>query len=64
MERSPCITGVRTNSSPMRGIERYRFVCSDCDASMLVDGEMRAVISEQGCVVCGAAATDDAFTEC
>ncbi|MEF8773640.1 MAG: hypothetical protein V5A37_02845 [Halobacteriales archaeon] len=48
----------------MSGFERYRFVCSDCDASMLVDGEMRTVIAEQGCVVCGAAATDDAFTEC
>ncbi|MFK5603544.1 MULTISPECIES: hypothetical protein [unclassified Haloferax] len=40
----------------------YTFVCPECAESMLVNDSMRDALLENGCVVCSAALTTDAFS--
>jgi hypothetical protein len=39
----------------------YTFVCPECAESLAVNGPMKELLIEKGCVVCGAAVTADAF---
>lgn len=39
----------------------YTFVCPECGESMSVNGPMRDALVENGCVVCGADVSGDAF---
>ncbi|ELZ83698.1 MULTISPECIES: DUF7560 family zinc ribbon protein [Haloferax] len=40
----------------------YTFVCPECAESMLVNDSMRDALLENGCVICSAALTTDAFS--
>lgn len=42
--------------------EDYTFVCPECGETMSVNGPMRDALVENGCVVCGASVTGDAFS--
>lgn len=42
--------------------DEYTFRCPECDESLEVNAEMKAVLVEKGCVICGATVTADAFT--
>jgi predicted nucleic acid-binding Zn ribbon protein len=41
----------------------FEYVCPVCGETLEVNGSMKAVLIEKGCVICGAAVTSDAFTE-
>ena len=41
----------------------YVFVCPSCAEQLEVNGSMREVLIEKGCVICGADVTAQAFTE-
>lgn len=41
----------------------YTFVCPECGESMSVNAPMRDALVENGCVVCGATVSRDAFSE-
>lgn len=41
----------------------YTFVCPECGESMSVNAPMRDALVENGCVVCGASVSGDAFSE-
>ncbi|ELZ94788.1 hypothetical protein C440_06927 [Haloferax mucosum ATCC BAA-1512] len=40
----------------------YTFVCPVCDESMLVNDSMRDALLDNGCVICSASLTTDAFS--
>ncbi|WP_435129918.1 DUF7560 family zinc ribbon protein [Halobaculum sp. D14] len=40
----------------------YAFVCPACGESLAVTDAMRAALLREGCVLCGTAVTDAAFT--
>ncbi|WP_254841069.1 DUF7560 family zinc ribbon protein [Natronomonas marina] len=42
--------------------EEYTFVCPACDESLAVDTGMKDALIENGCVICRATVTADAFT--
>lgn len=46
----------------MSAVQDYTFVCPECGETMSVNGPMRDALVENGCVVCGASVTDDAFS--
>ncbi|MCU4802620.1 hypothetical protein OB920_19855 [Halobacteria archaeon HArc-gm2] len=46
----------------MSASEEYVFVCPDCEESMEVNPSMRDALVANGCVVCGAPVSIDAFT--
>ena len=41
--------------------DEHRFVCPTCSQDIAVNGKMRRAILENGCPVCTAAVTTDAF---
>lgn len=41
----------------------YQFYCSQCDSSLKITTETKEALEEKGCILCGAAAAPDAFTE-
>jgi predicted RNA-binding Zn-ribbon protein involved in translation (DUF1610 family) len=40
----------------------FGFVCPECGESLEVNGSMRDALVENGCVICGAAVSQDSFT--
>lgn len=40
----------------------FTFVCPACEEDLEVNGSMKAALIEKGCVICGSAVTDRAFT--
>lgn len=40
----------------------FRFVCPECEESLEVNAAMRDALVERGCVICGSAVTEGAFT--
>jgi hypothetical protein len=40
----------------------YVFTCASCSEEVVVDEDVRRLILEEGCAVCGAPATARAFT--
>lgn len=42
--------------------EEFTFVCPECGESLVVNDSMREALIEQGCVVCGAPLTAEAFS--
>ncbi|AFK18191.1 MULTISPECIES: DUF7560 family zinc ribbon protein [Haloferax] len=40
----------------------YTFVCPECAESMLVNDSMRDALLDNGCVICSASLTQDAFS--
>jgi transcription elongation factor Elf1 len=47
---------------PMSASEEFTFDCPSCGASMAVNASMRDALVENGCVVCGASVTAEAFS--
>ncbi|GAA0288479.1 hypothetical protein GCM10009000_124600 [Halobacterium noricense] len=46
----------------MSASEEFTFVCPSCGESMAVNPSMRDALVENGCVVCGASVTTEAFS--
>ncbi|MGB9965206.1 hypothetical protein [Halobacterium sp. CBA1126] len=46
----------------MSASEEFTFVCPSCGESMAVNPAMRDALVDNGCVVCGASVTTDAFS--
>lgn len=40
----------------------YRFYCKKCDSTLTVSTETKEALAEEGCILCGAATAEDAFT--
>jgi hypothetical protein len=40
----------------------YTFVCPECAETLEVNGPMKEVLIEKGCVICGATVSAEAFT--
>jgi transcription elongation factor Elf1 len=45
----------------MSASEDIAFTCPECGETMVVNPAMRDALLSNGCVVCGAAVTEDAF---
>ena len=46
----------------MAGVEEYDFVCPECAHEIEVNDSMREALIANGCVICGAAVSADAFS--
>ena len=46
----------------MSRAEEYVFFCPECGQEIEVNASMREALIANGCVICGAAVTDDAFS--
>jgi hypothetical protein len=42
--------------------QQFRFDCAVCDVETTVDGQIRAELLTEGCVLCGASVAADDFT--
>lgn len=40
----------------------YTYICPECGESLEVNDSMREALIEKGCVICGVAVTDEAFS--
>ena len=40
----------------------FTFVCPECEEDLEVNDRMKEALTEYGCVICGAAVSDAAFT--
>ncbi len=43
--------------------KEYIFLCPECQESLEVNESMKKTLTENGCVVCGTALTEAAFSE-
>jgi hypothetical protein len=41
----------------------YTFLCPECNESLSVNGPMRELLIDRGCVICGTSITESAFTK-
>lgn len=46
----------------MGDVEEFYFVCPECEHEIAVDTSIREALIVNGCVLCGAAVTDRAFS--
>lgn len=54
--------GPSNGQSVMSRAEEYVFFCPECGQEIEVNASMREALLANGCVICGAAVTDDAFS--
>lgn len=43
--------------------EGYTFVCPECEEQLALNEPMKETLIERGCVICGTAVTEAAFTD-
>lgn len=46
----------------MTATDDYTFVCPECGESLTVNDSMRDALIANGCVICGSAVQEEAFT--